>query len=191
MQSVLQDLRYGIRTLAKTPGVALLIIVTLSLGIGSSTLLFNMVRQWLFNAVTFPHSEQLTVVWEIDTEKGWENVRIRAGFHRLARAEHRLRKSHRLDHSEFQSHRQGTSRKNSRRARQREFLPDAALRTGDGTHVPSGRRTNRQRPRRHPRLRALARSFQCGSQRNRKTKSRWTEKPTPSSASCPKISIFR
>jgi putative ABC transport system permease protein len=73
MQSVLQDLRYGIRTLAKTPGVALLIIVTLSLGIGSSTLLFNMVRQWLFNAVTFPHSEQLTVVWEIDTKKGWEN----------------------------------------------------------------------------------------------------------------------
>jgi putative ABC transport system permease protein len=72
MQSVLQDLRYGIRTLAKTPGVVILIIVTLSLGIGSSTLLFNMVRQWLFNAVTFPHSEQLTVVWEIDTQKGWE-----------------------------------------------------------------------------------------------------------------------
>jgi putative ABC transport system permease protein len=73
MQSVLQDLRYGIRTLAKTPGVALLIVLTLSLGIGSSTLLFNMVRQWLFNAVTFPHSEQLTVVWEIDTKKGWQN----------------------------------------------------------------------------------------------------------------------
>jgi predicted permease len=72
MQSVLQDLRYGIRTLAKTPGVVILIIVTLSLGIGSSTLLFNMVRQWLFNAVTFPHSEQLSVVWEIDTKKGWE-----------------------------------------------------------------------------------------------------------------------
>jgi putative ABC transport system permease protein len=72
MQSVLQDLRYGIRTLAKTPGVAILIIVTLSLGIGSSTLLFNMVRQWLFNAVTFPHSKQLTVVWEIDTKKGWQ-----------------------------------------------------------------------------------------------------------------------
>src|ERR1700734_151554 len=73
MQSVLQDLRYGIRPLAKTPAVALLIIVTLSLGIGSSSLLFNMVRQWLFNAVTFPHSEQLTVIWEIDTKKGWEN----------------------------------------------------------------------------------------------------------------------
>lgn len=73
MQTLLQDLRYGIRTLAKTPGVAILIIVTLSLGIASSTLLFNMVRQWVLNAVTFPHSDQLTVLWEIDTKKGWEN----------------------------------------------------------------------------------------------------------------------
>ena len=73
MQSLLQDLRYGIRTLARTPGVALLIIVTLSLGIASSTLLFNMVRQWVLNAVTFPQSEQLTVLWEVDTKKGWEN----------------------------------------------------------------------------------------------------------------------
>jgi len=73
MQTLLQDLRYGIRTLAKTPGVAILIIVTLSLGIASSTLLFNMVRQWVLNAATFPHSDQLTVLWEIDTKKGWEN----------------------------------------------------------------------------------------------------------------------
>jgi putative ABC transport system permease protein len=73
MQTFLQDLRYGIRTLAKTPGVAILIIVTLSLGIASSTLLFNMVRQWVLNAATFPHSDQLTVLWEIDTQKGWEN----------------------------------------------------------------------------------------------------------------------
>jgi putative ABC transport system permease protein len=73
MQTVLQDLRYGIRTLAKTPGVAILIIVTLSLGIASSTLLFNMVRQWILNGVTFPHSDQLAILWELDAKKGWEN----------------------------------------------------------------------------------------------------------------------
>ena len=73
MQTLLQDLRYGIRTLAKTPGVAILIIVTLSLGIASSTLLFNMVRQWVLNAAPFPQPDQLTVLWEIDTKKGWEN----------------------------------------------------------------------------------------------------------------------
>jgi putative ABC transport system permease protein len=73
LEQLSQDLRYGVRALAKTPGVALLIILTLSLGIGSSTLAFNMARQWVLNAVSFPHSEQLTVLWEVDTKKGWQN----------------------------------------------------------------------------------------------------------------------
>jgi putative ABC transport system permease protein len=73
MQTLLQDLRYGIRMLAKTPGVVILIVLTLSLGIGGSTLLFNMVRQWVLNPVSFPHADRLTVVWEIDTKKGWIN----------------------------------------------------------------------------------------------------------------------
>lgn len=72
MRTLLLDLRYAIRTWSRTPGVAILLIITLALGIGSSTLLFNMVRQWVLNAVTFPHSDQLTVLWEIDTEKGWK-----------------------------------------------------------------------------------------------------------------------
>jgi predicted permease len=73
MQTLLQDLRYGIRMLAKTPGVVILIVLTLSLGIGGSTLLFNMVRQWVLNPVSFPHADRLTVIWEIDTKKGWIN----------------------------------------------------------------------------------------------------------------------
>ncbi|MGD0544629.1 MAG: ABC transporter permease [Candidatus Acidiferrales bacterium] len=71
MQTLLQDLRYGIRMLAKTPGVVVLIILTLSLGIGGSTLLFNMVRQWILHPVSFPQADQLTVAWELDTKKGW------------------------------------------------------------------------------------------------------------------------
>jgi putative ABC transport system permease protein len=72
MQSLLQDLKYGFRTLAKTPAIAIVIVLTLSLGIGASTLLFNMVRQWVIGAVKFPHSEQLVSAWEIDTKKGYE-----------------------------------------------------------------------------------------------------------------------
>jgi len=71
MRILLQDLRYGIRALSKAPGVAILIVLTLGLGIGSSTLLFNMVRQWVWGAASFPHSDQLAVVWEIDTKKGY------------------------------------------------------------------------------------------------------------------------
>ena len=32
-----------------------------------------MVRQWVLNPVSFPHADRLTVVWEIDTKKGWIN----------------------------------------------------------------------------------------------------------------------
>src|ERR1700728_3801277 len=71
METLLHDLRYGIRMLAKTPGVVLLMILTLSLGIGGSTLLFNMVRQWVLHPVSFPQADQLTVAWELDTKKGW------------------------------------------------------------------------------------------------------------------------
>lgn len=72
MRNLLHDLRYGIRMLTKTPGVAVLIVVTLSLGIGASTLLFNMVRQWVLHAASFPRSDRLVVLWEIDTKKGWK-----------------------------------------------------------------------------------------------------------------------
>ncbi len=75
------------RALSKAPGVAILIVLTLGLGIGSSTLLFNMVRQWVWGAASFPHSDKLAVVWEIDTKKGYEGFRIRAQFQRLARTE--------------------------------------------------------------------------------------------------------
>jgi putative ABC transport system permease protein len=72
MRNLLHDLRYGIRMLTKTPGAAVLIVVTLSLGIGASTLLFNMVRQWVLHAASFPQSDRLAVLWEIDTKKGWK-----------------------------------------------------------------------------------------------------------------------
>ena len=56
--------------LAKTPGVVVLIILTLSLGIGGSTLLFNMVRQWVLHPASFPQADRLAVAWELDTKKG-------------------------------------------------------------------------------------------------------------------------
>ena len=72
MGNLLRDLRYGFRMLTKRPGVAVLIVITLSLGIGASTLLFNMVRQWVLHAASFPEPDRLAVLWEIDTKKSWK-----------------------------------------------------------------------------------------------------------------------
>jgi putative ABC transport system permease protein len=71
LESFWQDLRFGLRGLRKAPGFAMVAVATLALGIGTSTWCFNLVRQWVLQAVTYPHSERLLVAWEIDTKKGW------------------------------------------------------------------------------------------------------------------------
>ena len=77
MRTLLQDLHYGIRMLAKTPSVAVLIILTLSLGIGGSTLFFNMVRQWVVNPVTFPRADGLSIFCRKSTGRKAGRAKLR------------------------------------------------------------------------------------------------------------------
>ncbi|HEY7402157.1 MAG TPA: ABC transporter permease [Candidatus Angelobacter sp.] len=71
VESFWQDLRFGFRYLRKSPGFVLVTVLTLALGIGTSTWCFNLVRQWVMQAVTFPDSDHLLAISEIDTQKGW------------------------------------------------------------------------------------------------------------------------
>ncbi len=71
VETTLQDIRYGLRALRKSPAFALVAIVTLSLGIGISTWSFNILRQWVMQATTFSEADRLMMVWEKNTRKGW------------------------------------------------------------------------------------------------------------------------
>lgn len=71
LEDFAQDLRYGVRTLRKNPGLMLIAVLTLALGVGASSWLFSMLRQWVTEAVAFPNPERLEVLWKLDTKKGW------------------------------------------------------------------------------------------------------------------------
>ena len=63
MSGLFQDLRYALRQLRKNPGYTLVAVLTLSLGIGSTTAIYSVVYATFLEPMPYPHPEQLVMVW--------------------------------------------------------------------------------------------------------------------------------
>lgn len=61
---LIQDIRYALRMLRKSPGFAVTAILTLALGIGSSTAVFTVVDSIVLKPLTYRDSGSLVVAWE-------------------------------------------------------------------------------------------------------------------------------
>src|SRR3981189_430973 len=63
MSSFLRNLRYSARTLWKSPGLTLTVLLTLALGIGANTAIFTVDYATLLAPMPYPEPDQLVVVW--------------------------------------------------------------------------------------------------------------------------------
>jgi putative ABC transport system permease protein len=68
LESLVQDIRYGIRQLARNPGLSIVVILLVALGVGASTAIFSVVNAVLLEPLPFEASEQLTMLWAADTQ---------------------------------------------------------------------------------------------------------------------------
>lgn len=61
---LIQDVRFGLRMLRKSPGFTTLVVLTIALGIGASTAIFSAVNPILFESLPYPHADRLVMIEE-------------------------------------------------------------------------------------------------------------------------------
>src|ERR1051326_1482394 len=77
MESIIQDLRYGIRILVKSPAFTIVAILSLALGIGTNTTIFTLINSIFLQPLPVESPSQLMSVFTVDQRNNRKNLAFR------------------------------------------------------------------------------------------------------------------
>jgi predicted permease len=70
VQSILRDIRYGFRSLIKSPGLTIVAIIALTFGIGLTTTMFSIVYGVMLKGLPFPNGDRIVAIYRNNTING-------------------------------------------------------------------------------------------------------------------------
>src|SRR5262245_31706923 len=79
LENALQDIRYGMRGLRRNPGLAIIAIVTLSLGMAASIVVFSIFEAVLLRSLPFRDTDRLVQIWQTQLKRGFDRMGFSAG----------------------------------------------------------------------------------------------------------------
>ena len=85
MDTVMQDVRYAVRTLSRNLAFSSVVVLTLALGIGANTAIFTIVNGVLLKPLPYPEPDRLLMLWEVVTHRSQSRNGSTSELLRLAR----------------------------------------------------------------------------------------------------------
>jgi len=63
MNTLIEDLRFAVRSLAKNPGFTMAVVLSLAMGIGANTSIFSVANALLFRPLPYENADRLVILW--------------------------------------------------------------------------------------------------------------------------------